>query len=1007
MEPFLSQVARHYYSNTQIGKYVFVFPNRRSMSFFRHYLSLAVKDITLNVGAVANGGRARPLIVPKMYTFGDFMYACSGASASDRVTLLLRLFDCYRKVGGPGNADSLDEFIFWGDVILKDFNDVDNYMVDPKAVFTNVTEFRQLEDTSYSYMTDDQLEAVKAFVHHFKEGGQMKFDPSGEGIKSSFLQIWEILYPLYNEFRRSLMDEGLFYSGMINRDLAERLSEESVTDILSTAFPDASKFVFVGLNDIDKCGKTVLTKMHKAGVAEFCWDYSSDMIKDAGNKSTFFMKDNLTEFKPSFDIDPAGVTVPRINVVAVPSGIGQVKYLPKIFSEISQDISKVGDLVGGKDCAVVLPDENLLMPLLNTIPEGIKDINVTMGVPLSSSAIYSLMKDVAELQFHLRKGKEGMMFYHRPVWNILKSPVMNAVIRFEKENGDDAIEGLLERLNRQKRYYIPHSWFQGSTLLETVFKPVITDIALSDASQIKAFEEYLLGVIAYLAPRLPDNLSTEKEYARKYWGCIMRLRENTLPVKPSTFAVLLERVLSTESVAFEGEPLKGLQMMGPLETRALDFNNLIILSCNEGVFPSRGSSPSFIPPSLRVGFGMPTYEYDDAVAAYNFYRMIQRPSNVWLLYDTRTEKMLPGEESRFIKQLSYHFKVNMKRMVAEEGLNTAVAEDFVQKPADIAQRMKEITLSATSIETYLGCPTKFYYTSVEKLKPKDEVAETLDNAMLGVVYHGTMQALYLGGIAMNPGFSLDKDNIDEHVGDGSLVPLKEITLKYIGEWLKRKDEIRLKVRSLIEEQLNIPEVSGRDLVIEDIIVKYVLKTLAIDKAELEARGLDSFKVLGLEKECHWKFGEWRFKGFVDRVDSFGGVMRVVDYKTGKVTENDCKIDDSNAREVAEKLFGEDVRERPKIAFQLFLYDMFMEKDPLSAGKELYNSIYSTGDMFTNHPVTVKISQQFVSIVRDEKLPAILKEMSDPDVPYRRTSIEDQCKFCDFKMICGRNPKKDN
>lgn len=1009
MEPFLSQVARHYYTTVPVSKYVFVFPNRRSLSFFRHYLSQMVKDMSLNIDSPSNSGHARPLVVPAMYTYGDFMYAAAGASPSDRITLLLKLFECYREVGGAGNNDSLDEFIFWGDVILKDFDDVDKSLVDPKALFTNVTEFRDMEDTTYSYMTPQQIEAVKTFVRHFKQNGQMKVEPGEEGVKGSFLQIWQILHPLYLKFRESLMEEGVFYSGMIFRDLAERVSpkdtsSESIVDILGTAFPSAKKFVFVGLNDIDKCGRTVLKKMQSAGIAEFCWDYCSWMIKDGGNKSSRFMKDNLSDFRPAFEAK-GGDADPEINVVAVPSGIGQTKYIPEIFRRISPDISSVGSLTGGKDCAIVLPDDKLLMPLLNTIPEEIKDINVTMGVPMSSSAIYSLMKDIVGLQFHMRNGKEGKMFYHRQVWNILKSPVMTAVIAYDSENGDESILDRIRRIKDEKRYYIPSSWFSGSPLLEAIFRPVVEDITVADDSQIRALEEYILSAVMYIAPRLPENLSTEKEYCRRFWACVMRLREKSLPIRPTTFSSLLERLLEGESVAFEGEPLKGLQIMGPLETRALDFSNLIILSCNEGVFPGRGASPSFIPPALRVGFSLPTYEDEDAVWAYNFYRMIQRPKKVWLLYDTRTEKMLPGEESRFIKQLSYHFRVNIHKYVAEENLLSTQLEDSVPKPPDIAERMKEIKLSATSVENYLYCQAKFYYSVVEKIKAEEDVAETLDSGMLGNVFHATMQALYLGGIATDPAFEMDERNINAHKQDGSLVPLEEITVEYLDSWMKRKDDIRKKVRSLIETELHIPEISGRDLVVEDIIVKYVLQTLKVDKEELSRRGLRSFRIIDLEKRCEWKFMGHTFKGFIDRIDAFGDVVRVVDYKTGKVTDLD--VDSSDPEKVVKQLFGDNNLTRPKIAFQLFLYDMFMENLRLATEENLHNAIYGTGKMFSSQPETVKVNPKLISAIKDEKLPQVLTEMNDPSIPYKRVKDEKNCKWCDFRIICGRNPKSDD
>ena len=970
MTPFLKQVADHYYNEGKIEDKCFVFPNRRSMVWFRKHLCSAVKDV--------------PLLAPQMLTINDFFSMVSGVPASDRVRLLLELYDSYKALNPK--AESLDEFIFWGDVILADFNDVDKYLVDPKQLFANVADFKALQDT-FEYLTDTQREAIKGFLSHFNDqSGKLTVDLGTDDpdVKGRFLQIWNILYSLYVNYNKSLADKGMAYEGMVYRSLAERLKSMSVEDVFQDIFHEGTTFVFVGLNALNECEKTLLRKLRDAGRAEFCWDWSGDMIKDPQNRSSFFMADNVLEFPQAARWDPEGVECPEINVISVASSAGQAKRLPDILCQ------RTG---APEECAVVLPDEGLLKSVLNSIPEEIHDINVTMGLPMNGSLFYTMMADISAIQMHAVKRKDTWLFYHKQVWDLFSSEI------FRKAADEKTME-IVTKVKENARYYIPKEELAGTLLMDVIFRPVIMDPKMASTAQIASFAQYQKDVIEAIAPAIADDasLALELEYAKEYYKCINVLFEIRPEVLPMTYLRLLGQLLSSVSVPFRGEPLKGLQIMGPLETRALDFKDLVIMSANEGVFPRRSVSSSFIPPELRKGFGMPTYEYQDAVWAYYFYRMTSRAEKVWMLVDSRTEGLKSGEESRYIKQLEYHFGVPLKRSVVKFGsMKTASLPDIVKTDEDVA-RIKDTVLSATTLQNYLACPAKFYYGTVKGLEAEEEVAESLDYGMFGTVYHDTMRALYTSEEAMNPEFVF---NDREPRGGLGGEALKTVSQSYIEGWLSRKEDIKVKVKALIMMQLNTIEVSGRNLVVADVIVRYIIKTLQRDLELLKKEGRDSFEILGREIRVAGEFCGQRFKGFIDRLDSFkDGQARVVDYKTGKVLEDDENIHDGNAEEIAEKIFNPDMKNWPKIALQFYIYDMLVQSRPEVRGREICNCVYSTAHLFKEPPVTVPMNRKFYEAV-SAKLEAMLDQMYDTSVPFRRTDDEKTCSYCDFRMICGR------
>lgn len=961
VRPFLRQVAEHYYDSDggRLSGRCFIFPNRRSMVFFQRHLGECLKN------------SAAPVIAPAMYTINDFFYAVSRQKATPKVRLLLDLYNCYDSLRRSAGmmSEPLDEFVFWGDVILSDFNEIDKYLVDPASLLRNVADLKSMQD-DFSYLSQEQIQAMEQFISHFRRDDGARAGQGG--VKDSFLQIWQMLQPLYREFNKCLEDKGRSYEGMVYRRMAGRLKDgASVIDLLSEAFDPQTRYVFVGLNALNECEKTLMRRMRDAHLAEFCWDYVSAEIRDPQNMSSFFMAANVLEFPQAFDLDPVDTGSREINVLSVPSAVGQAKQLPEILSRVSAAAADI-------ETAVVLPDEGMLVPVLNSIPENVGHVNVTMGYPMTGSAFFSMMEAVEAMQLHMRYKNGEWMFYHKDVRAVLGSSVLKALL-------DDSDKEIISSITRKSLYYLPREEFAGSSLLSAIFVPVVTDVMSTSTEDISRLAQYQMDIISVLGRRMSElpALSLELEFARAYWQSVVSLKEECLPVLASTYLSLLHKMAAIDAVHFKGEPLRGMQVMGPLETRALDFRNLIILSCNEGVFPRHRVSASFIPHELRKAFALPTYEYQDAVWAYYFYRMMQRAERVWLVYDSRLEGFRSGEESRYIKQLEMHFGLPLRRFVAGATLDKSLAEEDIPKTAEDVAAIRKLVLSASSLKDYIACPAKFYYNRVRGLKPLDELSESLDAGMIGNVFHATMQTLY--------------------TVDGGM-----LTKSYLESLYKDRTRVRNCVRDLICKELKTDEVVGRNLVFEDIICRYVHQVVHRDIEMMNDKRIDHIDILGLELKVNdYDLDGFKFVCVVDRLDKLpSGGVRVVDYKTGKVLDDDINVSDKNASETANKLFSSETAsgDRPVIALQMYLYDEAVKQSPsvrgLVCGEAMSNSVYSVSRLFKQCVETVPYSEEFAQELKTH-VSALLREMTDETVPFRRTKDDKVCSYCDFKMICGR------
>ena len=878
MKPFLYQVATLFYQQygAEIHRLAFVFPNRRAGLFFQKYLS----EIS-----------EKPLFSPSILTINDLFMQLSGKHPADKIQMLFRLYELYKQ--RSGSSESFDEFIYWGEMLLNDFDDIDKYMVDARMLFRNVSDLKSLDD-DFNYLSPEQVQAIRSFWSSFY--------PKGDSPNQQhFLELWEILYDLYAGLRTSLAKDGCGYDGMIFREVVEQLEKEPMSD-----FP-FDQVVFVGLNALSVSEERLLLALQKKGVADFYWDYVGPWVTDPDNKASFFLERNLRLFPSRMQLPATEPVQAEIRVMGVPSAIGQAKQVYPILQALADEQQLTDE--SALRTAIVLPDEHLLVPVLNAIPEAIQHINVTMGYPLAGTPVAALMEYILTLQKNIRYIDRVPVFYFRDVLPILNHQYVMAA-------APEEVSQLVKDMTAGNRIYVHAADLNRHELLSILFTPVQNTEELSD---------YLIHVLEALNACLRNNrpnpddeemissstqttVDIEQEFIFHYFATVNRMkevmREAKIEMRLDTYFRLLKRMTDLITIPFEGEPLSGLQVMGVLETRALDFDRLIILSMNEGIFPLKKAANSFIPYNLRRGFGLPTYEHQDSVWAYHFYRLIRRAKQVTLLYDTRTTGLQTGEVSRFVHQLRYHYQYPLiDELVVYDVASSAVPPISVQKTAEVEKLLSDFlsggprALSASAINTYLDCPLKFYFSVLEQIQEEDEITETVERDVFGSILHKVMEDLYAPF-------------------KGKLVTADLLKLL-------RKDQSLLTgtiARAFAELFFKSPVVrplEGENFLTGEMIRKYAEKILEQDARFTPFHYIESEKKVRATITLSDK-RVVQLKGFIDRVDSLDRVLRIVDYKTGS-----GKLE----FESVEGLFDKEAKDRPKAVMQVFLYAWMYQQLP--------------------------------------------------------------------------------
>jgi hypothetical protein len=959
----LQNVAATYYKifGQAVSEYTFVFPNRRAGVFFRKYLAEVA---------------GKPLFSPEVLTVTDLFARLSSCKQADRIEMLFVLYGEYIRISR--STDSFDEFLYWGEMILNDFDDVDKYLADPEQLFRNIYDLKEIDD-GFSFLSEEQVAAIRRFWSDFYLSGENR-------LKKDFLEIWEILSELYGSFRKALKNKGLAYEGMIFREVAEKTKE--------TLDLGNAKFVFVGLNAHSKAEEMLLRHLQQLGIADFYFDYSSPLVQDSSNKASFFIDRNRQLFPSRYSLEAEELLLekPAIELVGVSSSVGQAKYVHSILKDFidSGIISQPEDAF---KTAIMLPDENLLLPTLYSIPEKIDKINVTMGYNLSNSSVAGLMEIIFNVQRNIRiiNGKTG--YYFRFVLPVLNHKYILSVAAEESRR-------LRQDIIRYNKISVPYDDLKVHPLLERIFKPVEkwADIAgyLKDVLTSLQITLTEAGEEAGDAQADARSVDIEREFIIEYYKTINKmedalLRANNVEMSVDTYFRLLKKLTAGVSVPFTGEPLSGLQIMGTLETRALDFENLIILSMNEGVFPQKRAINSFIPYNLRKGFGLPTYEHQDSIFTYHFYRLLNRAKRIFLLYDARTEGLQTGEVSRFFQQLRYlysnSFTIN-ERLAVYEVSSVGSPVISITKAPHILDKLAafftgERSLSASAVNTYLDCPLQFYFSTVEQMQDEDEIADTVEADTFGSIFHSVMEWLY-------------------RPFEGKLVTADLLHALIKNEKLLTETIERSFAKNYFKTGEDNPQaLTGQNFLSGEIIRRYAKQTLRAD-----AR-LTPFRYLESEKRIVRSYllpsgKKVSLKGFIDRLDETDGRTRIIDYKTGKGQLQYKSM---------EQLFDKDSKERPKAVMQVFMYaHLYLFEYPdrtVEPGiyylRNLFDSEFDTG--VSSNPSRGDISRiDDFGKQRDEfkrHFDACLEEIFDPSTPFTQTTVGKACEWCSFTGVCKR------
>ena len=957
METFLKQVAHDLYNKTEgnFTKVAIVFPNKRASLFFNEYLAQESD---------------RPIWSPTYVSISELFRQSSDLSIADPIKLVCDLYKVFQKA--TGSKETLDDFYFWGEMLIADFDDADKNMADTHALFSNLKDLNELMD-NYDFLEEGQKEALSQFFHNFSINQVTE-------LKQRFISMWNVLGDIYAEYKALLESQSIAYEGMLYRQVIEQLDVEALP---------YNKYIFVGFNVLNKVEHTLFKKLNEAGKAMFYWDYDTFYLNMTPHEAGEFIRRNLRDFPselPASFFD--NLNQPKeVTFIESPTENGQVRYLPQWIREnlTSQE----------KETAVVLCNEALLQPVLHALPDNVKHINITMGFPLSQTPAYSFVNALMELHTSGYNPNNGRYLFAEVI-SVLKHP-------YTRQLSPEA-EKLEQTLTRDNRFYPLPSELKQDNVLELLFTPRRNNLDLCSMLS-EALKEVAVIYQQQAASHSDAFDQLYRESLFKTYTLVNRfhtlIESKELNVQAGTFQRLLTRVMSSSSIPFHGEPAIGMQVMGVLETRNLDFRHLIMLSVNEGQLPKAGGDSSFIPYNLRKAFGMTTIDHKIAVYAYYFYRLMQRAEKVTLVYNTATDGINRGELSRFMLQflIEWGYPVLRKQLEAAQSPQSS-APIIIEKTPDVMERMKSVfdirnnpkaLISPSALNCYLDCPLKFYYKYVALLSAPDEVTADIDSAKFGSIFHYAAEHIYKDLTAH--GKLISRENLETLL----------------------KDEVRLQTyvdNGFKELFFNLPpneqpEYNGIQLINSAVIVKYIQQLLRNDLRYAPFTFVGSEQRIFENIEICTSTGDIqsRIGGIIDRIDSKGESLRIVDYKTGGDADTPANV---------QSLFIPD-KKRSNYVFQTFLYASIVckklrEKNDSRlvapallyihrAASENYSPVIQMGEpRKPKEPV-----DNFAQYEGDfrENLKTLLEDIFNPDISFTQTEIEDKCAYCDFRALCKK------
>ena len=959
MESFLKLVAADLYKHTEgnLAHTAVVFPNKRAGLFFNEYLAQESDS---------------PIWSPAYVSISELFRSLSPWEVGDPVKLVCELYKIFRRE--TQSTETLDDFYFWGEMLISDFDDADKNRVDTDKLFSNLQDLRNIMD-DYTFIDDEQEEAIRQFFQNFSIERRT-------ALKERFISLWNVLGNIYKGFRESLASQNIAYEGMMYRHVIEHLDVDKLP---------YEKYVFVGFNVLNKVEHTLFTQLKDAGKAVFYWDYDEFYMKENRQAVTHeageFIRRNLRDFPSPLSGELfKNLSKPKeVHYIASSTENAQARYLPQwIRNNLTTP---------EKETAVVLCNEALLQPVLHSLPAEVKHVNITMGFPLSQTPVYSFLIALLELHTHGFNFKSGRYTFQSVV-TLLKHPYTRQLT--------GQAELLEKELTRNNRFYPLPGELGKDEFLTRLFTPLSGNLNLCIR-----LSETLQQVASIYQANTSGTEDTDafnqlyRESLFKAYTTINRFRtlieEDELTVQSETFRRLLVKILSTTNIPFHGEPAIGMQVMGVLETRNLDFRHLVLLSVNEGQLPKSGGDSSFIPYNLRKAFGMTTIEHKIAVYAYYFYRLLQRAERITLIYNTSSDGLNRGEWSRFMLQFLIEWPHPITRQFLEAGQSPQGTSSItVEKTPDVMRQMQSLfdvranpkaKFSPSALNYYLDCPLKFYYRYVAGLSAPDEVSAEIDSATFGSIFHYAAEHIY-------------KD-LTTH---GKVIN-KEALETLLRNEVKLQDYVDTAFKKLFFNvpQNEKPEYNGIQLINSAVIARYLKQLLQNDlryapftfiASEMEVdEPIDIQTPKGVIKS--------RIGGIIDRMDSKDGTLRIVDYKTGG---------DADTPPHVESLFIPD-KKRSNYVFQTFLYAAIMcRKQPTMkiapallyihrAATETYSPVIQMGEP-RKPKEAVEDFSKYEKEYR-ERLQGLLEEIFNPEKSFTQTEIIEKCTYCDFKALCKR------
>lgn len=985
MKTFLEELAEKIHKDFQVLEEVtLVFPNRRASLYFRKHLGMLL---------------SKPAFSPKLLTIEDFISGFSSARVPDKLELIYVLHSVYQQlVRGSGEEEStpeaIDQFYFWGDMLLRDFDEVDKYLIDANQLFKDLSHQKEL-DSSFDFLTDEQREFLKSFWSNF--------DEAETANKKKFLFVWRRLSEVYSVFKEELTKRGYAFEGMLHREVAEKS--------MSLSFDDPRKLIFAGFNALTAAEEKIISHFVEKG-ATVHWDmdtyYVNNVAQEAGKFFREYQEHNVLRKTFGSDIPShfAQKIIDKkpINLYGAPQPIGQVKLMAQILNEA------IARGMKPEETLIVLPDEKLLLPVLHSISPGIEKLNVTMGFPLSSTPVFNFVELIIDLQIN----RKADHFNHRQVLALLGHPYVVAA-------DAGSAQSKRKEILKNNWVHIPKSYLATEVMLH---RALFREIDLSSVQQpLSALTKYIKQILTEVGS-LSSLGDLDKEYAFHFIKFFNRLdevfsgerkspegshviltstsaepedtglelkNENVAHLK--SFLRLFRQLIRTNKIPFSGEPLRGLQIMGVLETRNLDYKNVFVLSLNEGAFPALSGKGSYVPYSIRKAYKLPTVEHQDAIYSYLFYRVLQRAENISLFYNSETDVLGQGEMSRYLQQILFESGIPVEKKVLHNSIQPeGITPIVLKKDKQVIEQLIKLNegniyfkgISPSALNTYIECRLKFYLRHVAKIRETDEVEEELDARVLGNFLHDVMEHFY-----KEIGERKKSSLIEERDFDGADARIDLLIDKVFISAYRLDPSKRVKYE-------------GQRLVVKEIVKKFSHRIIEIDKLHAP------FHIEGLEQEgltFNVKLDIAPYKavvgGKIDRVDRKNNQVRVIDYKTGK--------DKLNFESVA-SLFMRDSK-RNKAAFQTLMYALLYKSnflDKADNNTQLIPGLINRLNLFDeDFTFGLRVGRdQLTDVTRilpefEMHLKTLFEDLFNPDQQFDQTTDLENCKFCPYTAICYR------